>query len=75
MGINLTLLTLLFFPEYPNGIPGDMYLVHLFFFLIVIPFGLIVLAARSHDRDNPNAAASGYKDSKAGAFIGFEFRK
>ncbi len=75
MDINLTLMTLLFFPEYPDGIPGDMYLVHLFFFLILIPFGMIILAARSHNKDNPNAAANGYKDSKLGTFIGYEFKK
>ncbi|ABX09103.1 Hypothetical protein P9211_11721 [Prochlorococcus marinus str. MIT 9211] len=52
MNINLPLMTLLFFPEYPDGIPGDLYLVHLFFFLIFIPLTMIVLAARSHERNS-----------------------
>ncbi len=74
MNINLPFLTFLFFPDWPNGLPGDLYLVHLFFFLIFIPFVMIFMAARSHNRDNPDAVAKAYQASKAGSFFGYEYR-
>ena len=74
MHMNLPLSTFLFFPDWPNGLPGDLFLVHLFFFLIFIPFTMIFMAARSHERENPNAVANALKASKAGAFFGYEYR-
>tara|TARA_B100001250_G_C19632826_1_gene714534 strand:- start:43 stop:264 length:222 start_codon:yes stop_codon:yes gene_type:complete len=68
-------LTLLFFPEWSEGLPGDLYLVHLFFFLIFIPFALIYLAARTHDKDNPNEASKGYKNENEGFYFGYEYRR
>tara|TARA_Y100001968_G_C18918752_1_gene508758 strand:+ start:23 stop:235 length:213 start_codon:yes stop_codon:yes gene_type:complete len=51
-----TFLTALFFPDYgPNGAPWDLYLLHFFFFTIFVPFLVILFAARSHDKQNPNA--------------------
>ncbi len=57
--INQLFLTALFFPDYgPNGVPGDLYLLHLFFFAIVIPFHVIIFAARNSQTVKPN----GYRD-------------
>lgn len=74
MNINLPFITFLFFPDFPNGLPGDLYLVHLFFFIIFIPFGMIFMAARSHNRENPGAVQKAYEASKAGSFFGYEFK-
>ena len=54
-----TFLTALFFPDYgPNGAPWDLYLLHFFFFAIVIPFHVIIFAARNSQTVKPN----GFKD-------------
>ena len=43
------------FPDYGyQGIPWDLYLLHLFFFAIVIPFHVIIFAARSAQKVKPN---------------------
>ena len=53
--IVLPFLTAVFFPDYGyNGVPWDLYLVHLFYFAIVIPFHVIFFAARNSHKENPN---------------------
>ncbi|WP_269610847.1 hypothetical protein [Prochlorococcus marinus] len=53
--MELTFLTAIFFPDYGyQGIPWDLYLLHLFFFAIVIPFHVIIFAARSAQTVKPN---------------------
>ena len=51
----ITFLTAVFFPDYgPNGATWDLYLLHFFFFAIVIPFHVIIFAARSSQKVKPN---------------------
>ena len=51
----LPFLTAIFFPDYGyQGIPWDLYLLHFFFFAIVIPFHVIIFAARSAQTVKPN---------------------
>ena len=51
----LPFLTAIFFPDYGyQGIPWDLYLLHFFFFAIVIPFHVIIFAARSAQKVKPN---------------------
>ena len=53
----LTFLTALFFPDYgSNGVPWDLYLVHVAYFSIVIPFHVIFFSARAKERQNTDAA-------------------
>ena len=45
----------IFFPDYGyQGIPWDLYLLHFFFFTIVIPFHVIIFAARNAQTVKPN---------------------
>ncbi len=49
------LATALFFPDYgTEGVPWDLILVHFYFFVIFIPFIIIINAAKNSDRENPN---------------------
>ena len=75
LNIKPELITLLFFPEYKDGIPGDLYLVHLFFFLIFIPFSMIFLAASSNKNIESKAISKLSKTKASGYFIGYEFKK
>ena len=51
----LPFITAIFFPDYGyQGVPWDLYLLHLFFFAIVIPFHVIIFAARSAQTVKPN---------------------
>ena len=51
----LPFLTAIFFPDYGyQGIPWDLYLLHFFFFAIVIPFHVIIFAARNAQTVKPN---------------------
>ena len=51
----LPFITAIFFPDYGyQGIPWDLYLLHFFFFAIVIPFHVIIFAARSAQKVKPN---------------------
>ncbi len=43
----LLLSTALFFPDYPSGIPLNMYLLLFFFITIFIPFMMIFNVARN----------------------------
>tara|TARA_B100000965_G_C19409561_1_gene677037 strand:+ start:103 stop:309 length:207 start_codon:yes stop_codon:yes gene_type:complete len=50
----INLATALFFPDYGNnGLPWDLLLLHFYFFAVFIPFIMILYAARSSDRENP----------------------
>ena len=62
-----TFLTAIFFPDYGyQGIPWDLYLLHLFFFAIVIPFHIIIFAARNAQTVKPNGVKDWLKwESKA----------
>ena len=52
-----TFLTALFFPDYGSeGVPWDLYLVHVAYFAIVIPFHVIFFSARAKERQNTDAA-------------------
>tara|TARA_Y100001968_G_C18827642_1_gene467527 strand:+ start:149 stop:355 length:207 start_codon:yes stop_codon:yes gene_type:complete len=51
----LSLATALFFPDYgSDGIPWDLFLLHFYFFIILVPFLVVFNAARSSDKENPN---------------------
>ncbi len=51
----ITLMTAVFFPDYGyQGIPWDLYLLHFFFFAIVVPFHVIFFAARNSQTVKPN---------------------
>ena len=48
-------LTAVFFPDYGyEGVPWDLYLLHLFFLAIIIPFHVIIFAARNAQTVKPN---------------------
>ena len=65
--MSLPFLTAIFFPDYGyQGIPWDLYLLHFFFFAIVIPFHVIIFAARSTQTVKPNGVRDWLKwESKA----------
>ena len=51
----LPFLTAIFFPDYGyQGIPWDLYLLHFFFFAIVIQFHVIIFEARNSQTVKPN---------------------
>ena len=53
------LATALFFPDYgDSGVPWDLFLLHIYFFAIFVPFIIIINAAKSSDRENPNRIKS-----------------
>ena len=53
--MTIPFLTAIFFPDYGyEGIPWDLYLLHFFFFAIVIPFHVIIFAARNAQTVKPN---------------------
>ena len=55
--------TLLFFPDWSNGLPSDFLILHFFVGAIIFPFNMIHAKARSIDAQNPQEAATGYKNS------------
>ena len=64
--------TLLFFPDWTNGLPSDFLILHFFVGAIIFPFNMIHAKARTIDAQNPQKAANGYKDSDKAAFFGYE---
>ena len=66
------LMTLLFFPDWTNGLPSDFLILHLFVGAIIFPFNMIHAKARKIDAQNPNEASSGYKNSDKVFFYGYE---
>ena len=64
--------TLLFFPDWSNGLPSDFLILHFFVGAIIFPFNMIHAKARRMDAQNPQEAASGYKDAGNSSFFGYE---
>tara|TARA_B100000886_G_scaffold284688_1_gene209045 strand:- start:782 stop:1003 length:222 start_codon:yes stop_codon:yes gene_type:complete len=65
-------LTLLFFPDWTNGLPSDFLILHFFVGAVIFPFVMINARARKFDRQNPKEAANGYKNSDPIKFFGYE---
>ena len=70
--MNETFMTLLFFPDWTNGLPSDFLILHFFVGAIIFPFNMIHAKARKIDSLNPQEAANGYKDSDTTAYFGYE---
>ena len=66
------LITLLFFPDWSNGLPSDFLILHFFFGAVFIPFLMINRRARNYDNKNPQQAANEYKDLSTTTFFGYE---
>ena len=66
------LLTLLFFPDWTNGLPSDFLILHFFVGAVIFPFNMIHARARKFDAKNPEEAAIGYKNSNNTAYYGYE---
>tara|TARA_B100001029_G_C14942173_1_gene383819 strand:- start:12 stop:230 length:219 start_codon:yes stop_codon:yes gene_type:complete len=64
--------TLLFFPDWSNGLPSDFLILHFFVGAIIFPFNMIHARARRYDAQNTQDAASGYKNSDNAAYFGYE---
>ena len=67
-----SLMTLLFFPEWTNGLPSDFLILHFFVGAVIFPFNMIHAKARKIDSQNPQEAANGYKNSDNTTFFGYE---
>ena len=67
-----SLMTLLFFPDWTNGLPSDFLILHFFVGAVIFPFIMIHAKARKIDGQNPQEAANGYKNSDAPTFYGYE---
>ena len=59
-----SLMTLLFFPDWTNGLPSDFLILHFFVGAVIFPFNMIHAKARKIDSQNPQEAANGYKNIK-----------
>ena len=66
------LMTLLFFPDWANGLPSDFLILHFFVGAVIFPFNMIHARARRFDAENPQEAALGYKKSDNTAYFGYE---
>ena len=64
--------TLLFFPDWSNGLPSDFLILHFFVGAIIFPFNMIHARARKFDTQNLEEASSGYKNSDNTTFFGYE---
>ncbi len=67
-----SLMTLLFFPDWTNGLPSDFLILHFFVGAVIFPFNMIHAKARKIDSQNPQEAANGYKNSGTTSFFGYE---
>ena len=65
-------LTLLFFPDWTNGLPSDFLILHFFVGAVIFPFSMIHAKARSIDAQNHQEAANGYKNSDTTTYYGYE---
>jgi len=65
-------MTLLFFPDWVNGLPSDFLILHFFVGAVIFPFNIIHSRARKFDAENPQKAAIGYKNSDNSSFFGYE---
>ena len=70
--MNHLLMTLLFFPDWTNGLPSDFLILHCFVGAAIFPFFIINRRARKYDAQNPEKAAIGYKNSKSTTYYGYE---
>ena len=66
------LMTLLFFPDWTNGLPSDFLILHFFVGAVIFPFNMIHAKARKIDSQNPQEAATGYKNSDNTTYFGYE---
>ena len=66
------LLTLLFFPDWTNGLPSDFLILHFFVGAAIFPFNMIHARARKFDAQNSEDAAMGYKNSNNTTYYGYE---
>ena len=66
------LMTLLFFPDWANGLPADFLILHFFVGAVIFPFNMIHARARRFDAENTQEAALGYKNSDNTAYFGYE---
>ena len=55
-------MTLLFFPDWTNGLPSDFLILHFFVGAAIFPFNMIHARARKFDAKNPEEAAIAYKN-------------
>ena len=67
-----SLMTLLFFPDWTNGLPSDFLILHFFVGAVIFPFNMIHAKARKIDSQNPQEAANGYENSDNATFFGYE---
>jgi len=67
-----SLMTLLFFPDWTNGLPSDFLILHFFVGAVIFPFKMIHAKARKIDSQNPQEAANGYKNTDNTTFFGYE---
>ena len=66
------IMTLLFFPDWTNGLPSDFLILHFFVGAVIFPFNMIHARARKFDAKNLEEAATGYKNSNNTAYYGYE---
>ena len=66
------LLTLLFFPDWTNGLPSDFLILHFFVGATIFPVNMIHARARKFDAQNLEEAALGYKNSNNKTYYGYE---
>ena len=62
----------IFFPDWTNGLPSDLLILHFFVGAVIFPFNMIHAKARKIDSQNPQEAANGYKNSDNSTFFGYE---
>ena len=67
-----SLMTLLFFPDWVNGLPSDFLILHFFVGAVIFPFNMIHAKARKIDSQNPQEVSNGYKNTDTTSFFGYE---
>ena len=65
-------MTLLFFPDWANGLPSDFLILHFFVGAVIFPFNIIHARARKFDSQNLAEAANGYKNFDNTTYYGYE---
>lgn len=66
------LMTLLFFPDWTNGLPSDFLILHFFVGAAIFPFNMIHARARKFDAKNPEDASTGYRNLNNASYYGYE---
>ena len=64
-------MTLLFFPDWTNGLPSDFLILHFFVGAVIFPFNMIHAKARKMIAESQEAA-NGYKNSDSTKYFGYE---